>query len=494
MGWKAVLSCPIFEKRQYGCWRTSISAAVENILKKVRDSVPDKQFKEARARALELQARNDRHLPSGRDEPMHGAGGSVATSEATGDQPRPADQHGKPVQFVHQIYGLFGDKKPMSEEFQASMRAWSGCAVCMGATYIMWDADMVETLMRSQYDQFWDMYQHVRYPVMRADIARIAILHAYGGLYADLDTMPNRQWYAEAPLAICSVIGPKHGGGHNKSDWRGGSPKGNTQPRKEFWDMEVIVGERACGAFIRWLDHIRKEISTKRYGTGAFWNTARMRYIYHTTGPASMHRFLRLSENRDITSRMLFLKMNWFKDSPRLTYSDRQQFDVLTRESNSYFTKEHEIIVPVGETDVVLPSTPCFVRTIGKSHVRLSKMRQSATLHVPTQQHQSEQDTRTILTLTEKVRALTEERLHTIKHVDALRAYFVEYSNCAGVRSVLSDMPAELCHWIAPHHERSARSAFATAPSQTCPPSRRGIRSRSPRATPQRRPTSGATR
>ena len=98
--------------------------------------------------------------------------------------------------YVHQIYGLFGDGKPMSQRFEDSRDAWSACAGRMGARYHLWNAAEVETLMRTRYPQFWDTYQRVRYPVMRADIARIAILHAYGGLYADLDTMPNRQSYA----------------------------------------------------------------------------------------------------------------------------------------------------------------------------------------------------------------------------------------------------------------------------------------------------------
>ena len=52
----------------------------------------------------------------------------------------------------------------------------------MGAAHILWDAPQVETLIRTRYSTIWDMYQQVRYPVMRVDIARIVILRAYGGL------------------------------------------------------------------------------------------------------------------------------------------------------------------------------------------------------------------------------------------------------------------------------------------------------------------------
>ena len=55
------------------------------------------------------------------------------------------------------------------------------------------------------------MYKNTRYPIMRVDIARIAILHAYGGMYADLDTLPQREWFAQAPLAVCSIQKPPGG-------------------------------------------------------------------------------------------------------------------------------------------------------------------------------------------------------------------------------------------------------------------------------------------
>ena len=242
----------------------------------------------------------------------------VAVSQAPAGTSRQAateapSLHRRSVQYVHQIYGIFGDGKPMSPRFFSSRHAWGMCAVSMGAAHILWDAPQVETLIRTRYSTIWDMYQQVRYPVMRVDIARIVILHAYGGLYADLDTLPNRQWYSEAPLAVCSVYGPTTGGGRHDSDWREGTGPGGCQPRTEFLDMEVLVGEKGSPVFLKWLEHIRKEIFEKNYkDQHSFWHNAKMRYIYNTTGPVSMRRFLKLPENASLQRRMLRLTMNWY--------------------------------------------------------------------------------------------------------------------------------------------------------------------------------------
>ena len=42
---------------------------------------------------------------------------------------------------------------------------------------------------------------------MRVDIGRVMILHRYGGLYSDLDVIPNRSSYAQTPFASCMVPG-----------------------------------------------------------------------------------------------------------------------------------------------------------------------------------------------------------------------------------------------------------------------------------------------
>ena len=88
----------------------------------------------------------------------------LAPSQASG-----RDSH---VYFVHQMYGLFGDDKPMSDLFQSSHRMWSYVAEINGAAYHLWNAAEVESLVKQRYPQYWDMYCDVRYPIMRCDIGR----------------------------------------------------------------------------------------------------------------------------------------------------------------------------------------------------------------------------------------------------------------------------------------------------------------------------------
>ena len=55
---------------------------------------------------------------------------------------------------------------------------------------------------------------------------------------------------------------------------------------------------------------------------------------------------------------MKYLECNHFKLANSLTQTDRRSFDVISYESNSYFTEAHEILVPVGLGDTLLPAPP----------------------------------------------------------------------------------------------------------------------------------------
>ena len=81
------------------------------------------------------------------------------------------------------MYGCYRDNKPMNALFCESKRRWEQLAESMGVRYHMWNADEVDTLIRTRYAFLWETYKNVRYPVMRADMGRVAILHAYGGLF-----------------------------------------------------------------------------------------------------------------------------------------------------------------------------------------------------------------------------------------------------------------------------------------------------------------------
>ena len=49
------------------------------------------------------------------------------------------------------------------------------------------------------------LYKKVRYVVQRVDIERFFVLYLYGGLYADMDVLSNRETYPQVTLGLCKM-------------------------------------------------------------------------------------------------------------------------------------------------------------------------------------------------------------------------------------------------------------------------------------------------
>ena len=339
--WRCNIGLPE-KKRCYGPARENIRDAVEHQLIKFSLRISDEEKQRLQAVASAMQLRR--------------CGTEVGAATTSGSQPMLSGwkwQRG--VSFVHQMHGLFGDDKTMSPLFKSSMERWQLVAKKMRATYHLWSAAEVESLVKQRYPQFWDMYCNVRYPIMRCDIGRLCILHAFGGLYSDLDVVPNRASYAQVPLAVSRV----HEWAHSQEKVAGSQGKRKLS-EQGFLEMEVLVGAAGNSVFLDWLEYIKKEIASKPYHSpDSFWYIAKMRYVYHTTGPLSMQRFLRLSAK---TQGMTFISSTWFKQTKNIRLKESGAFEVLSFESNSYLTKEHEIKVPVGLGDTPLMLEPVMKR------------------------------------------------------------------------------------------------------------------------------------
>ena len=91
---------------------------------------------------------------------------------------------------------------------------------------------MVDTLMTKHADResMW-LYENVRYRVQRCDLARFLILYHYGGMYADLDTFPNRPTYPQVSLELPRIP----------------SRASSQGPECE---MEVVVAKKATGELL----------------------------------------------------------------------------------------------------------------------------------------------------------------------------------------------------------------------------------------------------
>ena len=220
----------------------------------------------------------------------------------------------------------------------------------MGARYHLWNADEVDTLVKTRFGFLWEAYQNVRYPVMRADIGRVAILYDYGGLYSDLDVFPNRCAYRQVPFAVC--MRPNR------------SKKPGSQPT--FLDMEVLVGRVDHPLLWEWLHFMAREMKRLPYNRG-FWRRAKMRYIYNTTGPVAMQRFLRLPANQTWSADISYVQGHTSEEGDDNSARDLQRYDVVSCTSNTYFTKEHRIVVGVTALAAPLPPRAAPLRCKRKS-------------------------------------------------------------------------------------------------------------------------------
>ena len=94
--------------------------------------------------------------------------------------------------LIHQVYGIFNDKIPLSE-IHAFQR-------CVGETkefckeheyeYKMWGLKECEELICDKYLHYIDLWNSFRYPIQKADFIRYLILYEYGGWYVDCDAFP----------------------------------------------------------------------------------------------------------------------------------------------------------------------------------------------------------------------------------------------------------------------------------------------------------------
>ena len=179
------------------------------------------------------------------------------------------------VKAIHQIYGLYRDGKEMSDLFKLSSKAWEAYARREQCEYRLWGADDVDTLMqRESPDWVLKLYRDVRFTVQRADIARFFILYQRGGLYADLDTFPNIDRFAQVPLGMCKMLARETKAMRNMPEW----------------EIEVVVAEKGNPAILEILEDMKIAMAEKEQMR--FYANKPCRFIYRTTGPVQVGKTL----------------------------------------------------------------------------------------------------------------------------------------------------------------------------------------------------------
>ena len=106
---------------------------------------------------------------------------------------------GKPEipRIIHQVYGMFGDGKPISEipVFHKNTQLTKEFCQKNGIEYRMWDLSEATRLIKRMGPQFEEIFWSKRFetqPILRADFIRYTILYVYGGIYVDADIHPLR--------------------------------------------------------------------------------------------------------------------------------------------------------------------------------------------------------------------------------------------------------------------------------------------------------------
>lgn len=65
-------------------------------------------------------------------------------------------------------------------------------------THMLWnDKEDLDNLVENDYNQYWDFYKDLPYHIMKIDVARLLILHKYGGIYADMDVFCYKNFYKD---------------------------------------------------------------------------------------------------------------------------------------------------------------------------------------------------------------------------------------------------------------------------------------------------------
>ncbi|CAF1576030.1 unnamed protein product [Adineta ricciae] len=58
----------------------------------------------------------------------------------------------------------------------------------------LWTDDQIEKLISTaEYQYLYPVYKSYLYSIQRCDLARLVVLHAFGGIYADLDVYPHEK-------------------------------------------------------------------------------------------------------------------------------------------------------------------------------------------------------------------------------------------------------------------------------------------------------------
>ena len=93
--------------------------------------------------------------------------------------------------MLHQVWI---SEVEMPDELRTLARKWRDIAHAAGWQYWHWNTSESSNLLRLHFPTLVPTYDSypLRRPVMKADVVRLAILAVHGGIFVDLDHLPQR--------------------------------------------------------------------------------------------------------------------------------------------------------------------------------------------------------------------------------------------------------------------------------------------------------------
>jgi hypothetical protein len=224
---------------------------------------------------------------------------------------------------VHQIFGILGDDK-LPELFQKSHETYIDFCDKNNYQYKLWMKEDCEKLIE-EYPEYKDLYYSVKYLIMRVDIIRFLILHKEGGMYSDLDVIPKIEKLKDSPLCLAWKVSPK----------------------KKWWEMEVLQSEKSNPILLDFLDYVKEQIKAKdKIDIYKDW---KCRYVYQTTGPFSLHRFLKKNKvepDKYLINHPLQDGLYLMGDEEFISYNSCSYFGRMDEIKPKQIDKEMRIVIP----------------------------------------------------------------------------------------------------------------------------------------------------
>ena len=109
-----------------------------------------------------------------------------SSSSSTGTGTGVGVRGGGIPKIIHQMYR----SGELPERWRAVPAAWAAHHPPSEYTYMLWTDESLRELIAREYPWLLPTYDGYEYPTQRWDASRYAVLHSFGGLYADLDVYP----------------------------------------------------------------------------------------------------------------------------------------------------------------------------------------------------------------------------------------------------------------------------------------------------------------